>query len=508
MVDLAGYKLTFDEEFNSRSISQTGSGTTWADIRAGDRGDPNADVGFGHSSFVDKGSGYDPFQVQNGALSITAVPDKTTSGVPGSWESGLLTTQGNFSQTYGYFEVRADFSEQVSAWDAFWLLPNQQIADPNHAGQHQELDVVERYGDGPSTVYSTIHTTDQTPNIPWQQNRQVTSVMPNQNGYHTYGMDWQADRISFYVDGQMTGSQATPSDLHSPMYMLVDLATQGGGSNNADIAHTAITSKIDYVRAYSKDPAAVAVRQDTVSSPEGSDPGLYGATSAAASTSTAATSTASAAKASATATAPSASTAATKTGAAPSASSQTSGSSTAGSAASASAATTAPATANSSGTTNPAPSTTTTPTPSPGSAPNSTPSSATPSVTAPATPSTSTTPPTAGAAVSTAPTSTVPNTTGTTGGAQTPTSATPVPATVQAASSTSTTNPAPAVPTAPVSAAPSATNNAAATATHQTASSPTPHQTSSAPSSSAPTPPASTAPVSPPWVRPTVIRQR
>ena len=85
MVDLTGYKLTFDEEFNTRSISQTGAGTTWADIRAQDRGDANADVGFGHSSFVDKGSGYDPFQLQDGALSITAVPDRTSSGVPGSW---------------------------------------------------------------------------------------------------------------------------------------------------------------------------------------------------------------------------------------------------------------------------------------------------------------------------------------------------------------------------------------------------------------------------------------
>jgi beta-glucanase (GH16 family) len=319
MVDLTGYKLTFAEEFNTRSISQTGAGTTWADIRAQDRGDANADVGFGNSSFVDKGSGYDPFQVQNGALSITAVPDRTASGVPGSWESGLLTTQGNFSQTYGYFEVRADFSEQVGAWDAFWLLPNQQKPDPHNAGQHQELDVVERYGDGPSTVYSTIHTTDQTPNIPWQQNRQVTSVMPNQNGYHTYGMDWQADRISFYVDGQMTGSQATPSDLHSPMYMLVDLATQGGGSNNADIARTAITSKIDYVRAYSKDPSAVAVRQDTVSSPDGKDPGLYGATSAAAST-TATAATGSASATNPTSTAGSAAPSATTTNVVPSSS--------------------------------------------------------------------------------------------------------------------------------------------------------------------------------------------
>ncbi|MCJ2058471.1 family 16 glycosylhydrolase, partial [Methylobacterium sp. J-048] len=379
MVDLTGYKLTFDDEFNTRSISQTGAGTTWADIRAQDRGDANADVGFGHSSFVDKGSGYDPFQVQNGALSITAVPDRTASGVPGSWESGLLTTQGNFSQTYGYFEVRADFSEQVGAWDAFWLLPNQQKPDPNNAGQHQELDVVERYGDGPSTVYSTIHTTDQTPNIPWQQNRQVTSVMPNQNGYHTYGMDWQADRISFYVDGQLTGSQATPSDLHSPMYMLVDLATQGGGSNNADIARTAITSKIDYVRAYSKDSSAVAVRQDTVSSPDGKDPGLYGATkAAAASTSTTATTTASAAKGSTSTTNPTTTTtgsakpAATTTSAAPSSNTTGAATSTQSTTSSQGAsnpitgstttagATTKPATGSTSGTTNPPAGTTTT----------------------------------------------------------------------------------------------------------------------------------------------------
>ncbi|SFM98469.1 glycoside hydrolase family 16 protein, partial [Methylobacterium pseudosasicola] len=349
MVDLTGYKLTFDEEFNTRSISQTGAGTTWADIRAQDRGDANADVGFGHSSFVDKGSGYDPFQVQNGALSITAVPDRTSSGVPGSWESGLLTTQGNFSQTYGYFEVRADFSEQVGAWDAFWLLPNQQTPDPHNAGQHQELDVVERYGDGPKTVYSTIHTTDQTPNIPWQQNRQVTSEMPNQNGYHTYGMDWQADRISFYVDGQLAGSQATPSDLHSPMYMLVNLATQGSGSNNADVAGVPITSKIDYVRAYSKAPTAVAVKQDAVSSPDGKDPGLYGATSAAAaSTSTTAT-------ASATTTTTSAAPSSNTTGAASSTpsttSSQGASSAAAGSAATTTGVTSKPATGSTTGNT-------------------------------------------------------------------------------------------------------------------------------------------------------------
>ncbi|MCJ2023070.1 carbohydrate-binding domain-containing protein, partial [Methylobacterium sp. J-067] len=274
MIDLTGYKLTFDDEFNTRSISQTGAGTTWADIRSQWRLDANSDIGFGHSSFVDAASGYDPFKVQGGALSITAVPDQTASGYPGSWESGLISTKGNFSQTYGYFEMRADLSNAKGAWDAFWLLPDQAAANPNKLPGWQELDVVEHYGDNDKGVYSTIHTTDQTPNIPWQQNRQVYSETAQADGYHTYGMDWQKDKISFYVDGQLVGSQATPSDMNGPMYLLANLATQ----SDADAAGTPMTTKIDYIRAYSNAPTAVAVAQGTVSAPDGQDPGLYGAT--------------------------------------------------------------------------------------------------------------------------------------------------------------------------------------------------------------------------------------
>lgn len=277
MVDLSGYRLTFDDEFNTRSISQNGVGTTYADIRSEWRFDANSDIGFGRSSFVDSASGYDPFSLQNGALSITAAPPGTTaSGYPGSWESGLITTQGNFSQTYGYFEIRADFSNNANAWDAFWLLPNQQTPDRNNSGSHQELDVVEHYGNNDKGVYSTIHTTDVQGSTPWQVNRQVYSEIPNPAGYHTYGVNWQADKISFYVDGQFAGSQATPSDLHSPMYLLANLAVQ----SNAPATGSPFTSNIDYIRVYSNATNATAVPQGRVSSPDGTDPGLYGATAA------------------------------------------------------------------------------------------------------------------------------------------------------------------------------------------------------------------------------------
>ena len=256
-LDLSNYTLTFDDEFNTRSISQTGAGTTWADIRPQWRYDANSDIGFGSSSFVDPSSGYNPFNVQNGALTITAVPDRTPSGYPGAWESGLISTEGNFSQTYGYFEIRADFSNQPGAWGAFWLLPDQQIPDPNNAGRWQELDVVEDYGNAKQTTYNTIHTTDAAPNANWQQNLQVTSDLPDPSGYHTYGMNWTPQTIDFYVDGQLVGSKPTPSDMHGPMYLLADLATQSGpSSNNADLAGVPISASIDYIRAYSYNPTS------------------------------------------------------------------------------------------------------------------------------------------------------------------------------------------------------------------------------------------------------------
>ncbi len=277
LIDLTGYRLTFDDEFNTRSISQTGQGTTWADIRSQWRYDANSDIGFGHSSFVDPASGYDPFNVQGGALAITAMPDRTKFGYPGSWESGLITTQGNFSQTYGYFEMRADLADAKGGWDAFWLLPNAPAANPNNLPGWQELDVVEHYGANNQGSYRWIHTTDPEPNKNGNLNLQVTTDNPTQvTGYHTYGMNWQKDTISFYFDGQLMGSRPTPSDMHGPMYLLANLATQ----TDADEAGVPMTMKIDYIRAYSSDPNAVAVTQEAVSAPDGQDPGLYGATAA------------------------------------------------------------------------------------------------------------------------------------------------------------------------------------------------------------------------------------
>lgn len=63
------------------------------------------------------------------------------------------------------------------------------------------------------------------------------------------------------------GSRPTPSDMHGPTELLANLATQ----NDADEAGVPMTTRIDCIRAYSSNPNSVAVKQQTVSAPDGKD---------------------------------------------------------------------------------------------------------------------------------------------------------------------------------------------------------------------------------------------
>ena len=121
----------------------------------------------------------------------------------------------------------------------FRCCPVQQV-NPGTPDAWQELDVVEHYGENDKGVYSHIHTTDPQNGVPWQENRQVYSELANEDGYHTYGVLWEDDKLSFYVDGEFKGSQATPSDYSNPQYLIANLATQNGAVGGEQM-------KIDYI---------------------------------------------------------------------------------------------------------------------------------------------------------------------------------------------------------------------------------------------------------------------
>lgn len=161
--------------------------------------------------------GLDPFSV-SGGLVIHAGPTppalvRTLWGR--RYVSGLLTTETSFSQTYGYFAIRAALPRRAGVWPAFWLLP----VDGKGAA---EIDVFESIG--ADTVYQSVHGGPNGRATETQFETRVADVARP----HDYGVLWTATTIAFYIDGRRTAVTPTPPDLVGrPMYMLIDLAVGG-----------------------------------------------------------------------------------------------------------------------------------------------------------------------------------------------------------------------------------------------------------------------------------------
>ena len=152
-MDLSGYKLTFDHEFNTFSASpQGGPGQFKTTFYHGDHGGRTLSGNGEWEQYSDASVGIDPFKLENGALDITAAPSadpSQTQGLP--YTSGLITTENNFTQQYGYFEMRAKLPEGKGMWPAFWLLPEDKSWPP-------EIDPLEAFGATNSRGEGGAHT--------------------------------------------------------------------------------------------------------------------------------------------------------------------------------------------------------------------------------------------------------------------------------------------------------------------------------------------------------------
>jgi beta-glucanase (GH16 family) len=240
-MDLSNYHLTFNDDFNSFDSSPDGSHGWKTKFYFDGRSLPsNGEQGF----YSDSSVGVDPFHLDNGSLVITAAPGSNPDGL--AYNSGMISTEGDFTQTYGYFEIRAQLPEGQGMWPGFWMLKADKSWPP-------EIDILEAFGadngrgeGGPNEVHVNAITHASGGGGDW------VNIPGNiYNDYHTYGVDWQADTTTFYIDGQQVYSAPTPSDMHDPMYMLASLAV--GGPWVGDAWGNSGDMKIDYIRAYSQD---------------------------------------------------------------------------------------------------------------------------------------------------------------------------------------------------------------------------------------------------------------
>jgi beta-glucanase (GH16 family) len=253
---MPGWTLAFDEEFDGPLGLWDGTSGRWKTVfNWGGRSLDNLPGNDEHQCYVDPGFmglGLDPFSIDSGVLAISAEqhqvycdPSATPQNLP--YTSGLLTSEPSFTQTYGWWEIRARFPRGKGLWPAFWLLPADQSWPP-------EIDVLEVFGgqnsrgEGATNMWHQGSITASGNSGDWHD-----LGFDHTADFHTYAIDWEPDFITWFVDGKQMARSATGTDQHKPMYLLLNLAVGGDWPEMPD-DQTVFPARmlVDWVRVYTK----------------------------------------------------------------------------------------------------------------------------------------------------------------------------------------------------------------------------------------------------------------
>lgn len=175
------------------------------------------------------------------------------------YTSASLTTRGKEAWVHGRIEVRAKLPGGRGTWPAIWTLGTNmwQVGWPACG----EVDMMEFVGFDPGVIHANIHTRKYNHVKKTGKGSQI-SVPDASAAFHVYAMEWDAQKMDFYVDDKKyftysnegSGTDAWPYD--QGQYLILNLAIGGdwGGAKGIDASCFPQRYYIDYVRVYQKAP--------------------------------------------------------------------------------------------------------------------------------------------------------------------------------------------------------------------------------------------------------------
>lgn len=201
---------------------------------------------------------YTPQQVEvkNGHVVLTAIQKPVTVQLNGQtktfpYQSGMISTgrptaseNVKWSGRYGYFEAKIKFEGGKGVWPAFWLLPDNRMWPP-------EIDIMEFLGDRPDEILLNTHWVGPAGD---RKEDPTTITGPDYTvDWHVYSVNWQPDRIEWFIDGVLQKTVTGEMVSHEPMEIILNLAVGGRLPGNPD-STTPFPRQmlIDYVNVYGK----------------------------------------------------------------------------------------------------------------------------------------------------------------------------------------------------------------------------------------------------------------
>jgi beta-glucanase (GH16 family) len=194
--------------------------------------------------------------VKNGTLKIIAKKDDTQ---PKGFTSARLVTKNKIFRKYGYIEVKAKLPKGIGTWPAIWMLPEEN----KYGGwpSSGEIDIMEHVGYDPGNVHGTVHTLAFN-HTKGTQRGKIQSVPNFDDSFHVYAIDWQEDKIDFYIDGvryhtfenTKKGFEEWPFDHDYHLILNIAVGGNWGGAKGIDESIWPQTLEIDHIRWYIQKP--------------------------------------------------------------------------------------------------------------------------------------------------------------------------------------------------------------------------------------------------------------
>ncbi|MEJ2162305.1 MAG: glycoside hydrolase family 16 protein [Robiginitalea sp.] len=185
-------------------------------------------------------------RLEDGYLIITARKSDSV------YTSTRITTQGKMDFQYGRLEARAKIPTGKGVWPAIWMLGSNigEVGWPRCG----EIDVLEYVGKEPGRIFTTLHTSDSYGN---SVNTKKTGIPDIEEGFHIYAMEWDPEKIRFFVDGELLYTFAPEErteevwPFDQPFYLILNLAI-GGKFGGPEIDDSIFPQEfiIDYVRIF------------------------------------------------------------------------------------------------------------------------------------------------------------------------------------------------------------------------------------------------------------------
>ena len=196
--------------------------------------------------------------VSDGTLKIVARKEAyTDQGVTKQYTSARLNSK--FAFKYGVAEFRAKMPIGTGTWPAIWML-GKSISEPGTYWASQgfgttgwpavgEIDILEHWGSNQNYAQSAMHTTSSHGGTVNKGGRYIPTISSE---FHTYTMDWNADRIIFKIDGQehyrynpsVKNADTWPYD--SEFFFLLNVAVEA----NIAAGFSQSAMEVDYVCVY------------------------------------------------------------------------------------------------------------------------------------------------------------------------------------------------------------------------------------------------------------------